>query len=49
MEPRCGMAEIQFLGDRQEIPQVAKIDIMIHMKNVLIRINNILDVLIGLV
>ena len=49
MQPRGRMSEVQLLGDRQKVTKLPEIDIVIHMRFVLIRINNILDVLIGFV
>ena len=45
MEAESGMAEVQFLGDGDEIAEVAKLNIHMHM--ILIETNGILDVLVG--
>jgi hypothetical protein len=49
METLRRMAEMQFLRDSEKVTEVAEIDILIHMRIVLMSINNILDVLIGFV
>jgi hypothetical protein len=48
MEALRGVAEMQLLRDGDEVAEVAEID-MVHIKIVLICINNILDVSIGFV
>jgi putative acetyltransferase len=44
MQADGGMAEVQFLGDRDEIAQVAKLNI--HTHTILIKTNGILDFLV---
>ena len=44
MQARGGMAEVQLLGDGDEVAEVAKLNI--HMHTILIKTNGILDVLV---
>ena len=44
MQPRCRAAEVELLGDGNEIPQVPQLDI--HIARILTETNGILDVLI---
>ena len=38
-------AEVQFLGNRNEVAQMSQFEILIHMQNILIPLNKILDVI----
>jgi hypothetical protein len=46
VEPKRGAAEVEFFSDGNEIAQVAQLDRGIHMQNIIIRTNKILDVLL---
>ena len=45
MKAQSGAAEVQLLGDGDEVAQVAKLDFLIHTQYILIRTNKILDIL----
>jgi hypothetical protein len=45
MQPLGCATEVQLLGDGDEIPQVPKFEITIHMPNIIIEVNKILDVM----
>jgi len=46
MKAQSGAAEMELLGDSDEVAQVAELDFLIHMQDILIWINKILDILL---
>lgn len=47
VKPEGGAAEVEFLGYGDEVAEMAEFDILIHISNIIIGRNNILDVMVG--